>query len=110
MGDDRSGSNQRDVSFRIARGPAGEVVGLTWSSRQIERHDGAVRKVMFYRLDTAQGQRWLLVHVTADNLITDYDVVDKRSCDTRSTAVRHLFHFRADRPNATTATTATTRA
>jgi hypothetical protein len=37
MGDDRFGSNQRDVSFRIVRGPAGEVVGLTWSSGGKER-------------------------------------------------------------------------
>ena len=164
MGDDRFGSSQRGVSFRIARGSAGEVVGLTWSSsgkerpvprigpllasipasidsvkdpdpsftltvteavkafaeggaavsnlkaltpgarsnlagapvrefagvravtfvgsqdvtgRRIERHGGAVVKVLFYRLERAQGNRWLLVHVTADNLITDYDVVDK---------------------------------
>ena len=163
MGDDRFGSSQRNVSFRIARSPAGEVVGLIWSNngqerpvprigplfasikdastkgdpdpsftltvidavkafadggaavsnlkaltpgaranlagapvrefagvravmfvasqdvtgRRIERHGGAVVKVLFYRLETAQGNRWLLVHVTADNLITDYDVVDK---------------------------------
>ena len=163
MGDDRFGSSQRNVSFRIARGSAGEVVGLTWSNngqerpvprigpllgsikdasikadpdpsftltvteavkafaeggaavsnlkaltpgarsnlagapvrefagvravtfvgsqdvtgRRIERHGGAVVKVLFYRLERAQGNRWLLVHVTADNLITDYDVVDK---------------------------------
>ena len=160
MGDDRFGSSQRNVSFRIARSSAGEVVGLTWSNngqerpvprigpllaaikggndpdpsftlavtetvkafaeggaavsnlktltpgarsnlggapvrefadvravtfvasqdvtgRRIERHGGAVVKVLFYRLERAQGNRWLLVHVTADNLITDYDVVDK---------------------------------
>jgi CubicO group peptidase (beta-lactamase class C family) len=160
MGDDRFGSSQRDVSFRITRGPAGDVVGLRWSSggkerpvprigplfasltevkdpdpsftqtvaaavnalaeggaavsslktltpgartnlaggpvrelagvrgitylsaqdvtgRQIERHGGAVKSVLFYRVDTAQGNRWLLVHVTADKSITDYDVVDK---------------------------------
>ena len=160
MGDDRFGSSQRNVSFRIARSSAGDVVGLTWSNngqerpvprigpllaaikgrqrlqsvfhphcnrdgqgirrgwhgcqqsenadarartnlagapvrelagvravtfvasqdvtgRRIERHGGAVVKVLFYRLEKAQGHRWLLVHVTADNLITDYDVVDK---------------------------------
>jgi hypothetical protein len=163
MGDDRLGSSQRNVSFRIARSSAGEVVGLTWSNngqerpvprigpllgsiteasikadpdpsftltvteavkafaeggaavsnlkaltpgarsnlagapvrefagvravtfvasqdvtgRRIERHGSAVVKVLFYRLESAQGNRWLLVHVTADNLITDYDVVDK---------------------------------
>jgi hypothetical protein len=160
MGDDRFGSSQRNVSFRIARGSAGDVVGLTWSSngqeravprigpllasiaggkdpdpaftltvteavkafseggaavsnlktltagaranlaggpvravagvravtfvasqdltgRRIERHGGAVAKVLFYRLEGVEGNRWLLVYVTADNLITDYDVVEK---------------------------------
>jgi CubicO group peptidase (beta-lactamase class C family) len=163
MGDDRFGSSQRNVSFRIARSSAGEVVGLTWSNngqerpvprigpllgsireasitadpdpsftltvteavkafaeggaavsnlkaltsgarsnlagapvrefagvravtfvasqdvtgRRIERHGSAVVKVLFYRLERAEGNRWLLVHVTDDNLITDYDVVDK---------------------------------
>jgi hypothetical protein len=41
------------------------------------RHGSAVARVLFYRLETAAGNRWLLVHVTGDNLITDYDVVDK---------------------------------
>ncbi|HSC28250.1 MAG TPA: serine hydrolase domain-containing protein [Vicinamibacterales bacterium] len=160
MGSDRFGSNQRDASFRIARGPAGEVLGLTWSSngkerpvprigplfasikqlqdpdpsftktvnavvralaqggeavrslqqltpgartdlsgrpvrdlagvrrvtylsaqdvagRQIERHGSTVARVLFYRLESAAGRRWLMVHVTSDGLITDYDVVDK---------------------------------
>jgi hypothetical protein len=160
MGDNRFGSSQRNVSFRVARNSAGAVVGLTWSSdgkerpvprigplfasikpvtdpnpsftqtveavvralakggdavrslqqlapgartnlsggpvrqfagvqrltylsaeevtgRQIERHGGAVVKVLFYRMETADGPRWLLVHVTSDSLITDYDVVDR---------------------------------
>jgi CubicO group peptidase (beta-lactamase class C family) len=160
MGDDRFGSSQRDVSFKIAHGSGGDVIGLTWSSngkerpvprigplfasikqvkdpdrsfthtveaavralaqggdavrslpqlapgartnlfggpvlqlagvrsltylsasdvtgRQIERHGGAVAKVLFYRMETDAGSRFLLVHVTRDNLITDYDVVDK---------------------------------
>jgi CubicO group peptidase (beta-lactamase class C family) len=47
------------------------------TGRRIERHGGVVTKVIFYRLETERGTRWLLVHVTADNLITDYDVVDK---------------------------------
>ena len=45
--------------------------------RGIERHGGPVAKVLLYRMETAGGNRWLLVHVTGDNLITDYDVVDK---------------------------------
>ena len=47
------------------------------TGRHIERHGGTVVKVLFYRMDTAEGHRWLLIHVTSDNLITDYDVVDK---------------------------------
>ena len=42
-----------------------------------ERDGSAVARVLFYRMETAAGNRWLLVHVTSDNLITDYDVVDK---------------------------------
>jgi CubicO group peptidase (beta-lactamase class C family) len=159
MGDDRFGSTDRNVSFRIARDAAGEVIGLGWSGngserqiprigplfaaikptadpspaftqrvnaavralargaaasalqlltpgaranfadrqirdfagvgtltylsaqdvtgRRIERHGGTVARVLFYRMGTEEGDRWLLVHVTSDNLITDYDVVDK---------------------------------
>jgi CubicO group peptidase (beta-lactamase class C family) len=159
LGDDRFGSTDRNVSFRIARSAAGEVIGLGWSSngsarqiprigplfaairptadpapafteavnaavralargasasdlqllapgaranfagrqirdfagvgtltylsaqdvtgRRIERHGGTVARVLFYRLGTEEGDRWLLIHVTSDNLITDYDVVDK---------------------------------
>lgn len=160
MGNDRFGSAQRDVSFRIARDGSGNVVGLGWSDggqeraiprispliagikpgtdpdpsftqtvhaavralaqggaavtalqqltpgartglsgspvrplantrslvylsaqdvtgRRIERHGGLVTRVMFYRVETADGPRWLMVHVTADKLITDYDIVDK---------------------------------
>ena len=47
------------------------------TGRHIERHGGTVVKVLFYRMETAEGDRWLLIHVTSDNLITDYDVVDK---------------------------------
>ena len=46
------------------------------TGRGIERHGGAVSRVLFYRAETAAGDRWLLIHVTADNLITDYDVVE----------------------------------
>jgi hypothetical protein len=59
------------------------VRGVTYLSsydvtgRRIERHGGAVARVLFYRVDTAQRFRLLLVHVTGDNLITDYDVVEK---------------------------------
>jgi len=47
------------------------------TGRRIERHNGVVAKVMFYRVETAQQRRNVLVHVTSDNLITDYDIVEK---------------------------------
>ena len=37
MGDDRFGSTQRNISFRIERSAAGDVVGLSWSSNGQER-------------------------------------------------------------------------
>jgi CubicO group peptidase (beta-lactamase class C family) len=159
LGDDRFGSTDRNVSFRIARNASGDVIGLAWSGngqdrpvprigplfatiaptadpapaftravnaavralakgtpasdlqllapgaranfagrpirdfagvgtltymsaqdvtgRRIERHGGTVARVVFYRMGTEQGDRWLLIHVTSDNLIADYDVVDK---------------------------------
>jgi CubicO group peptidase (beta-lactamase class C family) len=47
------------------------------TGRRIERHGSAVAKVLFYRVETAQRSRCVLVYVTGDNLITDYDVVEK---------------------------------
>ena len=46
------------------------------AGRRIERHGSAVARVLFYRVSTPAGDRWLLVHVTSDNQIADYDVVD----------------------------------
>jgi CubicO group peptidase (beta-lactamase class C family) len=46
------------------------------NGRRIERHGSDVARVLFYRLDTDQPNRWLMVHVTSDNLIADYDVVE----------------------------------
>ena len=37
----------------------------------------AFSRVLFYRMETDQGRRWLMVHVTSDDLITDYDIVDE---------------------------------
>jgi CubicO group peptidase (beta-lactamase class C family) len=71
-----------DLAAGSARAFAG-VRGLTYlsaqdvSGRGIERHGGAVSRVLFYRMETDKGRRWLMLHVTDDNLITDYDVVDE---------------------------------
>ena len=46
------------------------------STRAIERHKGAVDRVLHYRLVTDKEIRCLLIHMTADGLITDYDVVE----------------------------------
>jgi CubicO group peptidase (beta-lactamase class C family) len=46
------------------------------SSRSIVRHKSPVAKVLHYRQETGDGVRCLLVHLTADGLLTDYDLVD----------------------------------
>jgi CubicO group peptidase (beta-lactamase class C family) len=46
------------------------------AGRLIERHQGEVNRILFYRLVTDKGERGLLVHLTADGLITDYDIVE----------------------------------
>jgi CubicO group peptidase (beta-lactamase class C family) len=71
-----------DLSAAPARQLAG-IGGVTYLSsqdvtgRRIERHGSAVARVMFYRVETAQRPRNVLVHVTSDNLIADYDIVEK---------------------------------
>jgi CubicO group peptidase (beta-lactamase class C family) len=47
-----------------------DVVG-----RNIERHKGEVSRVLHYRLVKDKDDRFVLVHLTADGLITDYDIV-----------------------------------
>jgi hypothetical protein len=46
------------------------------SGRKIERHKGDVSRILHYRLVTDKEDRFLLVHLTADGLITDYDLVE----------------------------------
>jgi CubicO group peptidase (beta-lactamase class C family) len=46
------------------------------SSRGIERHKGAVSRILHYRLATDKAERGLLVHLTADGLMADYDIVE----------------------------------
>ncbi len=48
-----------------------DVTGL-----KIERHKGAVSRILHYRLVTDKADRGLLIHLTADGLITDFDVVE----------------------------------
>ena len=47
------------------------------SGRGIERHEGKVSQVLNYKLVTTTAQRYVLVYLTPDGLVTDYDVVEK---------------------------------
>jgi hypothetical protein len=67
-----------------ARGPSPELSGIQGisfitgqdvSDRGIERHAGKVARVLYYRLVTDSGTRYVLVYLTADGLVTDQDVV-----------------------------------
>lgn len=44
--------------------------------RGIERHESKVASVLYYKLVTDKAIRYVLVHLTAEGLVTDYDVVD----------------------------------
>jgi hypothetical protein len=45
------------------------------SARQIERHKAPVSRILYFRLVTDKPDRCLLVHKTADGLVTDIDIV-----------------------------------
>jgi hypothetical protein len=60
-------------------GDVRSVVFLTerdMSAHAIERHKGKVSRVLHFRLVTDKSERNLLVHLTADGLVTDFDLVD----------------------------------
>jgi CubicO group peptidase (beta-lactamase class C family) len=46
------------------------------AGRMIVRHKGDVSRILHYRLVKNKGDRFVLVHVTTDGLITDYDIVE----------------------------------
>ena len=56
----------RDVAFVHESNVAG---------RGIERLGHPIQRVLHYRMETERGQRWLLVHVDANRLVADIDVV-----------------------------------
>jgi hypothetical protein len=67
-----------------ARGPASELSGIQsiafldsqdLSGRGIERHAGKVKRVLYYRMFTDSATRYVLVYLTADNQVTDQDVL-----------------------------------
>ena len=41
----------------------------------IERHQGKVARLLYYKATYASGAKNLLVYLTADNRVTDYDLV-----------------------------------
>lgn len=45
------------------------------SGRGIRRHGGEVSRVRLYRMPTKNGERYLMVHVTAQGAVTDYDIL-----------------------------------
>lgn len=45
--------------------------------RSIERHEGKVDQVLTYQFGPVTAPRYVLVHLTSDGLVTDYDVVEK---------------------------------
>jgi len=47
------------------------------TGRGIRRHGGEVARVKYYRIKTNTGERFLLVHLTADGTITDFDLVER---------------------------------
>jgi CubicO group peptidase (beta-lactamase class C family) len=53
------------------------VHGENVTGRGIERHGHPILHVLHYRMNTADGEKLLLVHVAAHGLVGDYDVVDK---------------------------------
>ena len=43
----------------------------------MERHNGKVARIMYYRMTTGDGERHLLVYLTSEGTITDVDVDDE---------------------------------
>jgi hypothetical protein len=46
------------------------------AARGIERHKGAVSRILYCRLVTDKADRGVLIHLTSDGTITDYDIVE----------------------------------
>ncbi|MBC3785949.1 serine hydrolase [Spirosoma utsteinense] len=43
----------------------------------IERHEGKVSQILNYKLVTDTAQQYVIVYLTSDGLVTDYDIVEK---------------------------------
>jgi len=58
-------------------GPLSYVGETDVAGHGLHRHGSDVARVRFYRMPTVAGDRYLFVHLTAEGLVTDYDVVDR---------------------------------
>jgi CubicO group peptidase (beta-lactamase class C family) len=66
---DFAGGDRSLADFARATYLGEEVV----TGRGIRRHGGEVARVRLYRMPTERGERYLMVHLTADGAVTDYD-------------------------------------
>jgi CubicO group peptidase (beta-lactamase class C family) len=60
-------AGMRELSF---------IAGENVAGRGIERHGGQVARIAYYALTTGTGKRYVMVHLTPDNMVTDFDLVD----------------------------------
>jgi hypothetical protein len=44
--------------------------------RNIERHHGKVNRIVYYKMVTGKATEYLMVYLTADDLVTDFDYFD----------------------------------
>lgn len=44
--------------------------------RHIERHNGKVNRIVYYKLVTRKATEYLMIYLTPDDLVTDFDYVD----------------------------------
>lgn len=44
--------------------------------RHIERHHGEVNRIVYYKLVTKKANEYLMIYLTSDDQVTDFDYVD----------------------------------
>ena len=57
-------------------GPLTYIGETDVTGRGLHRHGSDVARVRYYRMPSSAGDRYLFVHLTAEGLVTDFDVVD----------------------------------
>ena len=58
-------------------GPLTYIGETDVTGRGLHRHGSDVARVRYYRMPSSAGDRYLFVHLTAEGLVTDFDVVDR---------------------------------